>query len=295
MARSTVGMAPPASRSGSLRTQRMVARIVGYAAVAALLLFTLYPFFSMLITSLKPISELFNRQLSPFWVFHPTLKNYRALLMETSFLRWFGNSLFVATLSTAISVSLSTLAAYALSRLRFPGANAMSSAVFAVYLVPPSLLFLPLASVVSNLGLNNSLWSLILTYPTFQIPFATWLLIGYFHGIPVEVEDSARVDGASRLTILRTIVVPMALPGLVTVTLFAFTLAWGELIYALTFIAQSGVMTVSLGTVTQLIRGDAFFWGQLMAAGLMAAVPIAVAYAFLSDYYIEGLTAGSVK
>lgn len=286
---------PTTSRVGSIRTQRIVGRIVGYAAVAALLIFTLYPFFSMLITSLKPVSELFNRTLSPFWVFHPTLKNYKDLLTQTSFLRWFGNSLFVAVISTGISLTVSTLAAYALSRIRFPGADVMGSAVFAVYLVPPSLLFLPLASVVAHLGLNNSLWSLILTYPTFQIPFATWLLIGYFHGIPEEVEDSARVDGASRLTILRLIVVPMALPGLVTVTLFAFTLAWGELIYALTFISQSMQETVSLGTVTQLIRGDAFFWGQLMAAGLMAAVPITVAYAFLSDYYIEGLTAGSIK
>lgn len=288
-------MARPVARVGSIRTQRLIARVVGYAAVGALLLFTLYPFISMFITSLKPVSELFNRNLSPFWVFHPTLANYRDLLTETSFLRWFGNSIFVSVISTAISLSVSTLAAYALSRIRFPGADAMGSAVFAVYLVPPSLLFLPLASVVSHLGLNNSLWSLILTYPTFQIPFATWLLIGYFHGIPEEVEDSARVDGASRLTILRLIVVPMALPGLVTVTLFAFTLAWGELIYALTFISKSVQETVSLGTVTQLIRGDAFFWGQLMAAGLLAAIPIAVAYAFLSDYYIEGLTAGSIK
>jgi len=282
-------------RVASSRTQRRVARVVGYAAVAALLLFTLYPFYSMLVTSLKPVSELFDRQLSPLWVFHPTFAHYESLLTGTNFLRWFGNSLFVAVLSTAISVTLSTLAAYALARIAFPGADAMATAVFAVYLVPPSLLFLPLARVVAEIGLNNSLWSLVLTYPTFQIPFATWLLIGYFQGIPVEVEDSARVDGASRLTILRLIVVPMALPGLVTVTLFAFTLAWGELIYALTFISESVRATVSLGTVTQLVRGDAFFWGPLMAAGLLAAVPVTIAYAFLSEYYIEGLTAGSIK
>lgn len=288
-------MAGTAAHVGSIRAQRAVGRVVGIAAVIAILLFTLYPFYSMLITSLKPVSELFDRSVSPFWVFHPTVKNYTDLLTQTSFVRWFGNSLLVAVVSTTISLTVSTLAAYALSRIRFPGADFMGSAIFAVYLVPPSLLFLPLASVVSRLTLNNSLWSLILTYPTFQIPFATWLLIGYFRNIPEEIEDSARVDGASRLTILRRIVVPMAFPGLVTVTLFAFTLAWGELIYALTFISQSSRQTVSLGTVTQLIRGDAFFWGQLMAAGLMAAIPITVAYAFLSDYYVEGLTAGSIK
>jgi len=284
-----------AARTPSMRAQRTLGRIVSHAAVVALLVFTLYPFFSMLITSLKPVSELYDRTASPLWVFAPTLTHYESLLGGTNYLRWFGNSLFVSIASTLISIAVSVLAAYALSRIRMPGAEALGTAVFAVYLVPPSLLFLPLASVVHDLGLTNNLLSLVLTYPTFQIPFATWLLIGYFHGIPTEVEDSARVDGANRLQILQRIVVPMALPGLVTVTIFSFTLAWGELIYALTFISDSTLATVSLGTVTQLIRGDAFFWGSLMAGGLLAAIPITIAYAFLSDYYIAGLTAGSVK
>ena len=270
-------------------------RVLSYAAVAAVLLFTLYPFLSMLLTSLKSVSELYDRTIPPLWVAHPTLRNYEKLLGATDYLRWYVNSVLVGLMSTSISVACSTLAAYALSRIRMPGSEALGTAVFAVYLVPPSLLFLPLAGVVNNLGLTNTLWSLILTYPTFQIPFATWLLIGYFHGIPQEVEDSARVDGANRLQVLGRIVIPMALPGLVTVTIFSFTLAWGELVYALTFIAQSQLATVSLGTVTQLIRGDAFFWGSLMAGGLLAAVPIVIVYAFLSDYYVAGLTAGSIK
>ena len=277
------------------RTRRRLTRVLSYAAVAAVLLFTLYPFLSMLLTSLKSVSELYDRTIPPLWVAHPTLRNYEKLLGATDYLRWYGNSVLVGLMSTSISVACSTLAAYALSRIRMPGSEALGTAVFAVYLVPPSLLFLPLAGVVNNLGLTNTLWSLILTYPTFQIPFATWLLIGYFHGIPQEVEDSARVDGANRLQVLGRIVIPMALPGLVTVTIFSFTLAWGELVYALTFIAQSQLATVSLGTVTQLIRGDAFFWGSLMAGGLLAAVPIVIVYAFLSDYYVAGLTAGSIK
>lgn len=283
------------TRIPAVGINRTASRIVTYASVGVLLIFTLYPFFSMLVTSLKPVSELYDRSISPLWVAAPTLDHYLKLLTGTGYLRWYANSLLVATASTAISVLFSVLAAYALSRIRMPGAEALGTAVFAVYLVPPSLLFLPLAGVVNGLGLTNTLWSLVLTYPTFQIPFATWLLIGYFHGIPREVEDSARVDGANRLQILQRIVVPMALPGLVTVTIFSFTLAWGELIYALTFIAQSKLATVSLGTVTQLIRGDAFFWGPLMAGGLLAAVPIVVAYAFLSDYYVAGLTSGSIK
>jgi len=286
---------PNQAKSAPVQVNRVVGRIVTYASIGVLLIFTLYPFFSMLITSLKPVSELYNRAVSPLWVAAPTFEHYVKLLRGTDYLRWYGNSLLVALSSTAISVSFSALAAYALSRIRMAGSEAIGTAVFAVYLVPPSLLFLPLAGVVHDLGLTNTLWSLILTYPTFQIPFATWLLIGYFHGIPREVEDSARVDGANRLQLLLRIVMPMALPGLVTVTIFSFTLAWGELIYALTFIAQSNLATVSLGTVTQLIRGDAFFWGSLMAGGLLAAVPIVVAYAFLSDYYVAGLTSGSVK
>jgi multiple sugar transport system permease protein len=205
------------------------------------------------------------------------------------------NTLLVSTASTAISLAFSTLAGYSLARLRYRGATTIGWAIFITYLVPPTLLFIPLLGVVSSLGLANSLTSLILVYPTFLIPFGTWMLIGYFKSIPHELEESALVDGATRLQAMFRIVMPLALPGLLSVGIFSFTLSWNEFIYALVFLQDATLKTVPVGVTSELIRGDSFFWGELMAGALLGSVPVAVIYSFLVEYFVAGLTAGAVK
>lgn len=278
------------------RTLARLGRVASYLSVAALVAFALFPFVWMAITSLKTNAELYNIEANPFAIRGGlTLSHYGYLFEKTLYPRWYANTLLVAGLSTMISVVVSVSAGYALARLRFRGAGALGVGIFTVYLVPTSLLFLPLSRVVVGLRLSDSLWSLVVIYPTFLIPFATWLLISYFRTIPRELEECAMVDGASRLYALVRIVLPIALPGLVTVTIFSFTISWGELMYALTFVSSSVQKTLSVGTVAELVRGDVFYWGELMAGGLLAAVPVAVLYAFLSEYYVAGLAAGSIK
>lgn len=259
------------------------------------LIFLLYPFYSMALSSFKTIRELYSIHSNPLWISKPTLKNYIYLFTKTNYFRWYLNSATVAIVTTIISIFASILAAYALARLNFSGVKTLGIGIFIVYLIPQTLLFIPLARVINSIGVSNSLWSLILTYPTFQIPFSTWLLMGYFRNLPKEIEDAARVDGASRFKTLWSIIIPMSLPAIVTVTLFCFTLSWGELIYALTFISDSFKQTLSVGTTTELIRGDMFFWGPLMAGGLLAAIPVVLIFSFLVDYYISGLAAGGIK
>jgi multiple sugar transport system permease protein len=205
------------------------------------------------------------------------------------------NSLTVTLLATTVSVAVGTIAAYALARLRFFGVASFGTLIFVTYLVPTSLLFLPLAQVVNWVGLADSKWALVLTYPTFLIPFSTWLLMGYFRTVPKEVEECAMVDGATRVQALVRIVLPMAIPGLVCAVLFAFTLSWNEFIYALTFTSSSEQITASVGITSELIRGDIFYWGQLMAGAVLGSVPIVILYVFFLDYYVSGLTAGAVK
>ncbi len=277
------------------RKKKRVLTVINVILMMIVLLFILYPFYSMALSSLKTTRELYNIRANPLWVFKPTLENYVYLFTQTNYLRWYLNSAIVALTTTPISILVSILAAYALARLEFFGSKTLGIGIFIVYLIPQTLLFIPLARVINSMGVSNTLWSLIFTYPTFQIPFSTWLLMGYFRGLPREIEDAARVDGASRLKTLWTIVIPMSLPAIVTVTLFCFTLSWGELIYALTFISDSFKQTLSVGTTTELIRGDMFFWGPLMAGGLFAAVPVVLAFSFLVDYYISGLAAGGIK
>ncbi len=269
--------------------------IINLFLLIIVLIFLIYPFYSMAVASFKDVRELYNIKANPLWVFKPTLKNYIHLLTKTNFLKWYLNSTVVAIVTTIISISVSILAAYALARMEFIGAKVLGIGIFIVYLIPQTLLFIPLTKVINSLGVANSLWALILTYPTFQIPFSTWLLMGYFKNLPKEIEDAARVDGASRFKTLWMIIIPMSLPAIVTVTLFCFTLSWGELIYALTFISDSLKQTLSVGTTTELIRGDMFYWGPLMAGGLLAAIPVVLAFALLMDYYIAGLTAGGIK
>jgi multiple sugar transport system permease protein len=267
-----------------------------HVGLAPFLLFALFPFYHMTLTSLKQDKELYDRHAVPLIMRQaPTLEHYTKLIWETEFLTWTKNSLLVTILATTASVAIGTVAAYALARLKFFGVSTFGTGIFVTYLVPTTLLFLPLAQVVNWVGLGDSKWALVLTYPTFLVPFCTWLLMGYFRTVPKEVEECAMVDGATRIQALWRIVLPIAVPGLVCATLFAFTLSWNEFIYALTFTSSSDQVTASVGVTSELIRGDIYFWGELMAGAILGSVPIVILYVFFLDYYVSGLTAGAIK
>ncbi len=266
-----------------------------YIPIALMLILTLFPFYWIAITSFKSDGELYNPGNNPFLLLQPVLYQYQRLLNDTLFPRWITNTLIVSIASTAISLVFSTLAGYSLARLRYRGATTIGWAIFVTYLVPPTLLFIPLLKVVSDFHLSNTLWSLILVYPTFLIPFGTWMLIGYFKSIPHELEESALVDGATRLQALLRIVLPLALPGLLSVGIFSFTLSWNEFVYALVFLSDVTIKTVPVGVPSELIRGDAFYWGELMAGAMLGSVPVALIYSFFVEYFVAGLTAGAVK
>jgi ABC-type glycerol-3-phosphate transport system permease component len=337
--------------------------------LAFFLVFTLLPFYYMLVISLKDQQlEVNDPSVFPFWVFHPNLDQYIDLFARTQFPKWATNTIIVATLSTLVSLTFGTLAGYALARLRFRGAGLLGIISFVTYLVPQTLLFIPLNIVITRLpvplflvsvvfstvavglplvmllvpperrvgwgplaawlpgillfgigvslglwgltakgaalneinyggatNLSNTLWALILTYPTFLVPFCTWLLTGYFQSIPRELEESALIDGASRVQAMLRIVVPLALPGILSAFIFAFTLSWNEYIYALVFLTSTPNRTIPVGVVNELIRGDVYFWGTLMAGALLGSVPVAIVYSFFVDKYVSGLTAGAVK
>ncbi|MBI4573873.1 MAG: carbohydrate ABC transporter permease [candidate division NC10 bacterium] len=276
--------------------RRRLGSVGAFLGLLPYLGFALFPFYWMLLTSLRRNAEIYDVTNLSFLVQKgATLQHYVFLLTGTQFPAWFWNSLLVSVVATAISVVISTAAAYGLVRLPFRGSSFFSIGIFVTYLVPPTLLFIPLFRVVTALGLSDSRLSLIVTYPTFVVPFCTWLLMSYFATIPKELEECAIVDGATRAQVLLKIVLPVALPGVVTATLFSFTLAWGEFIYALTFIASGTHKTLTAGTVAELIRGDVFHWGPLMAGALLASVPVVIAYGFLMDYYVSGLVAGATK
>ena len=271
-------------------------RIIMHLLLLPFLVFALFPFYHMTLTSLKQDRELYDRHAVPLIITQgPTLEHYTKLLWDTEFLTWTKNSLMVTVLATTVSVIIGTIAAYALARLKFFGVGAFGTGIFVTYLVPTSLLFLPLAQVINWLGIADSKWALVLTYPTFPVPFTTWLLMGYFRTVPKEVEECAMVDGATRIQALWRIVLPITIPGLVCAALFAFTLSWNEFIYALTFTSSSDQITASVGVTSELIRGDIYFWGQLMAGAVLGSVPIVILYVFFLDYYVSGLTAGAVK
>jgi multiple sugar transport system permease protein len=254
----------------------------------------LFPFLWMFITSIKPDPELYNPRLSPFLVRDPTLKHWEKLFSETLFINWAINTLWVAVASTAISLFAGVLAGYALARLIFPGSTVFGIAIFITYLVPPTLLFIPLTGVISWMGLQDTTWSLIFTYPTFLVPFCTWLLMGYFQTIPKELEECARIDGATRIQAMVWIILPLAIPGILSAGIFAFTLSWNEFLYALVFIHSPVNKTIPVGVTSELIKGDVFFWGSLMAGALLGSVPVAVVYSFFVEYYVSGMT-GAVK
>ena len=265
-----------------------------YIPMIVFLIILLFPFYWMAMTAFKPNEELVSRAANPFWIVTPTLAHFEKLLFRTDYPQWMWNTVLVSVVSTFASLAASVFAAYAIERLRFRGAKQTGLAIFLAYLVPPSILFIPLAAIVVQLGLFDTRWALILTYPTFLIPFCTWLLMGYFRSIPYELEECALIDGATRWQILVKIILPLAVPGLISAGIFAFTLSWNEFIYALTFVSSSETKTVPVGVVTELVEGDVYHWGALMAGALLGSLPVAVLYSFFVEYYVSGMT-GAVK
>lgn len=268
--------------------------VTAYLPMGLFLIVLLFPFYWMGITAFKPNEELLSRDGNPFWVSSPTLAHFKKLLFDTEYPSWLLNTMLVSVVATAISLFAAVFAAYAIERLRFRGAKGTGLAIFLAYLIPPSILFIPLAFVLQSLGLFNTRWALIFTYPTFLIPFCTWLLMGYFRSIPFELEECALIDGASRWEILTRIILPLAVPGLISAGIFAFTLSWNEFIYALTFVSDSEIKTVPVAVVTELVEGDVYHWGPLMAGALLGSLPVAVFYSFFVEHYVAGMT-GAVK
>ncbi len=265
-----------------------------YVPLVLYLFFLLFPFYWMANTVFKSDKELYNLKLNPFVIHSPTLANIVQLFTETIFLKWMANTFFVAILATLISLAASLLAAYAIQRLQFKTSGPTGVAIFLGYLVPQTILFIPLAHIIFKVGLWDSLWSLVLTYPTFLIPFCTWLLMGYFKSIPKEMEECAMIDGTSRINIFRKIILPLCLPGILSAFIFCFTLSWNEYIYALVFIFTPHKKTVPIGLVTELVTGDVYAWGPLMAGALCASVPVALVYSFFVEHYVAGMT-GALK
>jgi multiple sugar transport system permease protein len=285
--------APPSeTMAWDSKARRMVTI---YLPLACFLIILLFPFYWMTITAFKPNAELYDYKThNPFWITSPTLDHIRLLLFNTAYPKWLMTTMMVAVGATVLSLVSSTLAAYAIQRLRFKGSQYVGLGIYLAYLVPPSILFIPLATMVFQLGLFDTPFALILVYPTFLVPFCTWLLIGYFKSIPYELEECALIDGATRLQILRQITLPLAVPGLISAGIFSFTLSWNEFIYALAFIQSSENKTVPVAILTELVTGDVYQWGALMAGSLLGSLPVAIFYSFFVDYYVSSLT-GAVK
>jgi multiple sugar transport system permease protein len=290
----TLAISPARARSSTLRVVRKRALIYAgltfYAVIAGL------PVYWMVVTTFKADRDLYNLQNFPLWFNQaPTLDHLNLLFNKTGFNHWLLNTAIVAVAVVAITLAVAVPAGYALARLRFPGSESMSVGIFLTYLIPTSLLFLPLVKVIAGLGLFDKLGSLIIAYPTFTIPFCTWLMAGFFKTLPVEIEEAAMVDGCSRIGAIPRVVLPLSIAGMLTVAIFAFTLSMQEFIYALSFVSSSDQKVVTIGVATELIRGDVFFWGSLMAGALIAGVPVAILYSFFLDYFVKGITGGAVK
>lgn len=282
-------------RIGSLHAERRWALITAYISLIGAAIIMLAPPVYMLITSLKTSGEIADQQGNPWLVRSPTLDNYWALMTDGLFQGFFLNSVIITLTVVALTMAISILAAFALARMRFWGSQWLATGVFLTYLVPDTLLFIPLYQIVGGLGLLNSIWGLILVYPTLTVPFCTWIMIGYFASIPKELDEAALIDGASWFQMLTRIFIPVALPGIIAATIFAFTVSWAAFVYPTAFVTTPDQMPLTIGVVSQLVRGDTFAWGQIMAGALLAALPPVVVYAFLMDYYIAGLTAGATK
>jgi len=267
-----------------------------YAAVAFFVVLTAFPFYWMVITSFKTNPDLYNVTNIPFWFNEaPTLEHFRYLFEQTMFVRWLGNSLIIGVCVVAITLVAALPAGYSLARMTGRSGEALGIGIFLTYLVPPTLLFLPLSRIVADLGLQNSMWSLVLVYPTFTIPFCTWLLMGFFKAMPVEIEEAAIVDGCSLFGAFIKMVIPLSMPAILTAVIFTFTLTLQEFVYALTFISSTAQKPITLGVATDLVRGDVFFWGEIMAGALIASIPVAIAYNLFLDRFISGITGGAIK
>jgi len=291
-----VTMTRPVVRRGSFaRTLRK--RVPIYAGLTFYSFLAGLPIYWMIITTFKPDQDLYNLQNFPLFFNKNgvTLDHLRLLFFRTGFGIWAWNTAIVSAGVVAITMALSVPAGYALARLRFRGAESLTIGIFLTYLVPTTLLFLPLVKVMSFLGQFDKLGSLILAYPTFTIPFCTWLMAGFFRTIPFEIEEAAMIDGCSRLGAVARVILPLSIAGMLTVAIFAFTLSMQDFVYALTFVSSSSEKVINIGVVTELIRGDVFFWGSLMAGALLAGIPVAILYSFFLDYFIRGITSGSVK
>src|SRR5690348_3352627 len=267
-----------------------------YLPLSPYLFIVLFPFYWMVITAFKRDRDLYNLDTAPFWFKEPpTLDHIKLLWYGTLFPTWLENSLMIGVLVVGITLVLALPAAYALARMRFPGNQTLSTAMFLSYLIPSTLLFLPLSQIVRGLGFTDSIWSLVLVYPSFTLPFCTWLLMGFVRTVPREIEESAQIDGCTRFQAFRMIIIPVIVPGVITAGIFAFTLTYQEYIYALTLVSASANKTISYGVTTDLVRGDVFYWGSLMSGALIGALPVAIVYAFSLDHFIHGLTAGALK
>ena len=277
------------SRSALERIQTALA----YTLLGGLLLLVLFPFYWMTVTSFKTEDQM-RSLVSMFWPSPFALENYVQLLTKTDFAAWFGNSAIVAVSSTLVATAIGTLGAYALARLKFMGRAFMSSAVLITYLVPPSILFIPLYAQIRTFGLSDSLAGLIAAYPSFTVPFVTWLLMGYFESIPVELEEAAMIDGSTRFGAFRRVILPLSAPGVLAAALYAFTQAWNEFLYALVFITNVKLRTLPVG-LSSFITGDVYGWGYLMAGAVLTTLPVIAVYIYLQKFMVEGLTAGSVK
>ena len=266
-----------------------------YLPLSIIMLVLLFPFYWMTMTAIKPKEHLLDLNThNPFWTLSPTLEHIEALLFKTDYPIWLWNTMFIAVSATILSIVASVFAAYAITRIRYRGAQWVGGSIFLAYLVPPSILFIPLSTVVFQYGLFDTPFALILTYPTILIPFSTWLLMGYFKTIPYELEECALIDGASRWQILMRIILPLAVPGLISASIFCMTLCWNEFIYALTFINTTSQKTVPVAIVTAFTDGDQYRWGSLMAGALVGSLPLVVLYAFFVEHYVSAMT-GAVK
>lgn len=287
-------------RYGSMKANREWALRWSYVFLVIFAAFSLLPPLYMFITSLKTSAEI-SAATNPWWVFNPTLSNYVALLTQPQFLVFFRNSAVVSVLVVIITMLISIPAAFALSRMRFWGSATLATGVFLTYLVPDTLLFIPLFKMFATfhewtgIQLLNRWWVLLIVYPTLTVPFCTWIMIGYFASIPKELDEAAIIDGASWLQVLTRIFIPVALPGIIAATIFAFTVSWAQFLYPLAFTTSVDQLVLPVGIITTLIKGDVFNWGQIMTGALLGALPPLIIYAFLMDYYIAGLTAGATK
>jgi multiple sugar transport system permease protein len=282
-------------RPASLARQRRWALWGSYAALTVFVLMFLVPPFYMLMTSFKSSAEISAQTGNPWLVRHPTLQNFIYLIHYPPFRRYFFNTVWVTAAVVTVSMVISVLAAFSLARIKFWGSNTLATGVFLTYLIPETLLFIPLFQILGALGLINNTLCLVLIFPTLAVPFCTWIMIGYFSSIPKELDEAALIDGATWLQILWKIFIPVAFPGIIAATIFAFTISWGDFLYPLAYLYTSNQMTLNVGIISDLVRGDVFEWGKIMAAALMAAAPPVLVYAFLMDYYVAGLTAGATK